>query len=413
MNPEELKKLKASLCIEQVVGGYLKLTRVGRCWKGLCPFHGDRHPSLYVNPRKGSFICYACGAKGDVFSFVEKIEPCSFKEAVEKLNDGKLNEDRNSAGNSAPVPALDAGPQKHCPHPACSSAVPRQAREQASSLNASSPNPSSLSLFQSQLLPYASGHSELSGTYLDFEVGRSPVQVPREWYAMRNRVVFPIRNEAGELVAFAARRLNEADAEQPKYINTSTADGYRKSETLYALYRAKEAIRERGSVFLVEGYKDALAMHAAGFTHTVALCGTVLCAGHVALLQQYAPFVWVLLDADPAGHKATQEVIATLQAAGMDAAGLCLPEGDDPDSLFRRAGKTAFCTYIDQAVASSSPSEEQQLLRRIRKGIHLLMGLKEPQERNKMLVLLNNCLTQLTGLSLASQRPATMDWRWI
>lgn len=411
MNPEELKKLKASLCIEQVVGGYLKLTRVGRCWKGLCPFHGDRHPSLYVNPRKGSFICYACGAKGDVFSFVEKIEPCSFKEAVEKLSEGKLSEDRNSA----PVPVLDAGPQKHCPHPACSSVFPRQAREQASSPEASSPNtsPSSLSLFQSQLLPYASGHSELSGTYLDFEVGRSPVQVPREWYAMRNRVVFPIRNEAGELVAFAARRLNEADAEQPKYINTSTADGYRKSETLYALYRAKEAIRERGSVFLVEGYKDALAMHAAGFTHTVALCGTVLCAGHVALLQQYAPFVWVLLDADPAGHKATQEVIATLQAAGMDAAGLCLPEGDDPDSLFRRAGKTAFCTYIDQAVAASSPSEEQQLLRRIRKGIHLLMGLKDPQERNKMLVLLNNCLTQLTGLSLASQRPATMDWRWI
>ena len=104
---------------------------------------------------------------------------------------------------------------------------------------------------------------------------------------MRNRVIFPIRDEAGQLIAFAARRLADGNPDEPKYINTSTAGGDKKSDHLYALNRAKEAIVREGFVFVVEGYKDAIAMHAAGLTNTVALCGTALTGGQVELLKRY------------------------------------------------------------------------------------------------------------------------------
>ena len=136
-------------------------------------------------------------------------------------------------------------------------------------------------------MPYACGNSELTPAYLDFEVGQSPVNVPKEWYAMRNRVIFPIRDEAGQLIVFAARRLADGNPDEPKYINTSTAGGYKKSDHLYALNRAKEAIVREGFVFVGEGYKDAIAMHAAGLTNTVALCGTALTGGQVELLKRY------------------------------------------------------------------------------------------------------------------------------
>lgn len=204
--------------------------------------------------------------------------------------------------------------------------------------------------FLALLLPAGSGCSELTPTWLDFGVGQSPCLVPERWKAMRNRLVFPVRDEEGRLAGFAARRLSDEDRDKPKYVNSETGGLYRKSELLYGLYEAREAIRREGSVFLVEGYKDVLAMHAAGFRHTVALCGTALCTGHIALLKRYTTSVRVMLDADKAGRKAADAVVPTLAGEGMDAVRIGLPEGDDPDSLFRRLGREAFAAYVREAV---------------------------------------------------------------
>lgn len=119
---------------------------------------------------------------------------------------------------------------------------------------------------------------------------------------MRNRLVFPIRDEEGILVGFGARRLTEVPG-SPKYINSPTSELYRKNEILYGLHIARKAIREKQYAILVEGYKDVLAMHAAGFSNTVALCGTALCDGHIVLLKKYTSRVLVMLDADTAGKK--------------------------------------------------------------------------------------------------------------
>lgn len=269
MTKQEIQELKASLSIREVIGRYTKLNRVGRRWMGLCPFHGDRHPSLSVNEEKGSFVCYACGERGDVFAFVGKIENVGFIEAANKL--------RVDNGNKLPI-----GDEQL--------AVKRKEEKEGQEEEKENSDAKQLSVVNSQssieneaflalLLPAGSGCSELTPTWLDFGVGQSPCLVPGRWKAMRNRLVFPVRDEEGRLVGFAARRLSDEDGDKPKYINSETGGLYRKSELLYGLYEAREAIGREGSVFLVEGYKDVLAMHAAGFRHTVALCGTALCPG--------------------------------------------------------------------------------------------------------------------------------------
>lgn len=229
-----------------------------------------------------------------------------------------------------------------------------------------------------------------------------------------------VKEESERLVRFCEKKkirmllLPSIDELQGgKYVNSETGGLYRKSELLYGLYEARKAICREGSVFLVEGYKDVLAMHAAGFRHTVALCGTALCTGHIALLKRYTTSVRVMLDADKAGRKAADAVVPVLAGEGMEAVRIGLPEGDDPDSLFRRLGREAFAAYVREAVRQTRPSEEQVLLGRIRKGIGLLSGVAEAEKRERLLRVLEDCLTQLKGLSVGACRPATMDWRWV
>ena len=336
----EIEQLKASYPIEEVIGKTVKLERKGINYVGHCPFHEDHHPSLVVNPQKQTFRCFACGEHGDVIEFIEKTEHCNFMEAVGKLKieNGELKINKKNANP-----------------------VDRDSDAKQFSISNSQFSIKKNLQFFSSLLPYARGYTELTPAYLDFEVGQSPVNVPKEWYAMRNRVIFPIRNEAGELIAFAARRLTDNNSEEPKYINTSTANGYKKSENLYALHRAKEAIAGKDFVFVVEGYKDAIAMHAAGFSNTVALCGTALTAGQIALLKKYTNRICLLLDGDKPGREAARKISLLLNPHSVEVQTIFLPEGEDPDSLFRRSGKEAFVSLIDKFLSKPHLSEEMLL----------------------------------------------------
>lgn len=322
MKNDRLHQLKSSLHIEEVVGNYVSLQPKGNKYIGLCPFHADRHPSLLVNPATQAYACFACGQHGDVFEFVRKMEHCSLGEAIRKLEGGVKE-------------PLAGGEQMII-------------RKQP---------PKDNRRFLEMLLPYACGCSELTPAYLDFEVGQSPVQVAEEWKIMRNRIVFPVRDEEGELVGFGARRLSDEDAKSPKYINSSASDGYDKGGTLYGLNRARAAIAKEDCVFLTEGYKDTIAMHAAGFINTVALCGTALTDRHVALLKKYTNSVYLLLDGDEAGQAASRKAAGLLRAAGMDVESLLLPGGEDPDSLFRSLGREAFAGMIGRFLRRPHSSE--------------------------------------------------------
>lgn len=384
MTHQEINNIKQSAPqIEEVIGRYVQLTRKGKSLLGLCPFHEDHHPSLSVNPEKQYFTCFACGEKGDVIHFLQKIEGLSFGEAMKKLKieNGKLKI------KSEVKPEVKL--------------TKRVCETEKRNL-----------LFFSSLLPAASGDSDLTPTWLDFGVGTSPAMVVGEWKAMRNRLVFPIRDEEGILVGFGARRLTETSG-SPKYINSPTSELYRKNEILYGLHIARKVIREKQYAILVEGYKDVLAMHAAGFRNTVALCGTALCDGHIALLKKYTSRVLVMLDADTAGRKASEKAVYLLRMQGIRAYGVELPEGEDPDSLFRLWGKDRFTGYLRKKLVQDSPSEEALLLERIRTGIQTLSGITDTTDRMQALRRLNIGIAHLTGLSRRQKRPATMDWRWV
>lgn len=394
MTQQEINHIKQSApSIEKIVGRYVELTRKGKSWLGLCPFHDDHHPSLAVDPEKQCFTCFACGEKGDVIAFLQKIEGISFGEAVKKLagDSGQLTGRKKWTVDTGQVTG------KKIP-------MKSEKRQEKTSVDCH--------LFSSLLLPTVAGDSDLTPTWLDFGVGMSPVMVPEEWKMMRNRLIFPIRDEEGRLVGFGARRLTE-DPKVPKYINSPTSELYHKDKVLYGLDKAAKAIREKRYAIVAEGYKDVLAMHAAGFKNTVALCGTALCDGHMALLKRYTSRVVVMLDADDAGRKAAEKAVSLLAMQDMQVYSVELPEGEDPDSLFRLWGKERFASYLQEKLMQGTPSEEALLLGRIREGIDALAALTDTEQRMQALRCLNVGMAYLTGLSHKEKRPATMDWRWV
>lgn len=325
--------------IETVAARYATLHRAGANYKMLCPFHDDHHPSLSLLVAGQYFKCHACGAGGDVIALVMGLERCSFKEAVEKLG-----------GNTASRPDKAPRPDKK-PQPDAQTNAPSP-KAKADALHHEAKLMDSLRegnrLFLAMLMPVASGHTELSPTWIDFGVGLAPAMVPNYFYKMRRRIIFPIHDAEGQLTGFGAR---DTQGESPKYVNSPASPLFDKSRTLYGLHRAAEAIRREGFAFVVEGYKDVLAMHAAGLCNTVGLCSASLTNGQADMLAALTSRLYVLLDSDTAGREGTRHIVDA-QSARFGIRPLCIPTGEDPDELFRRLGKDCFCVYMRHLCAT-------------------------------------------------------------
>lgn len=378
------QQLKSSTPIETVAARYGALHRAGANYKMLCPFHDDHHPSLTLHVAGQYFKCHACGAGGDVIALVMGLERCSFKEAVEKL------------GGAVPVP--DTGPQKN-----------RQNQKikgdtAGASEAALAPLREANNRFLSLLMPVASGHTELSPTWLDFGVGLAPAMVPNDFYKMRSRIIFPIHDARGQLTGFGARATGD---EQPKYVNSPASPLFDKSHTLYGLHRAAEAIRREGFAFLVEGYKDVLAMHAAGFCNTVGLCSASLTDGQADMLHDLTSCLYVLLDSDTAGREGTARILRE-RSTRFSIHPIHIPTGEDPDELFRRLGKEGFGIYLRHLTATGCLCARRLLaycLRHPEAAPHLLRML----EADDMLFA-DATYTDLLRLLCLTPRPALEDW---
>lgn len=335
-NRIEIEKLKGRISLTRVVGHYLPLEKRGTAFVGLCPFHDDHHPSLRVDPEKGLYHCFSCNAGGDVFRFVREKERCSFAEAVRICADiCRL-----------PLPGKQVAAKKKAAAP--SLPVPTMAENEA---------------FRQTLLPYDPGMEELKEIYTQFEVGLAPAGAGEVYAFTARRLVFPIRNAEGGLVAFAARYLGDGqDRKIPKYLNSPTSPLYKKDTLLYGWHRAIAEVRRTDMLFLTEGYKDALAMHAAGFTNTVALCGVNLSAVHIAHIRQEVRTVCLLLDADPVGRKTAGELLPLLRKSGLRVMDLLPEGGKDPDEMFRALGREGFAEWIGRNSLSPIRRKLESLL---------------------------------------------------
>lgn len=330
ISKHDIERVMNCAAIEQVVARYISLHKRGTNYIGLCPFHPDKHPSFRVSPSRKLCKCFSCNEGGNAVSFVRKMEKCSFIDAV-KIVASICHIAININGQQEPY----LQPTKR-PEP-----VPSD-----TNLPATAPTPETVSQIENflhSLLPSDTGIPLLNSVYQKEGIGIAPYSVPPGFGAFRNRLIFPLRNADGILVGVAGRAIGK---KSPKYINPPHTAWYHKRELLYNFAEAREAILLYKTCFVVEGYKDALAMRAAGIQHVVALAGTAFTTEQLALLKQVTPHIILALDGDAPGRKAAASCQQTIESAGITCTVIEWEADADPDSYFCQHGKTALIRYL-------------------------------------------------------------------
>lgn len=391
-SPSFLDEIRARLPVSEIVRRKVKLTKQGREWRGLSPFNAEKTPSFYVNDQKGFFHDFSSGKHGDGFAFLMETEGLSFPEAVERL--------AGLAGVPMPV-ETPAQREEETRRATLGDALAFAAEFFGKELAGSSGGPARGYLDRRGVTAQARAHfrigfapaerhalrDHLAAKGVDvatmIEAGllvHGPdIAVPYDRF--RNRIMFPICDRAGRVIAFGGRAM-EADA-QAKYLNSPETPLFHKGATLYNLHNARKAAHETGEVIAVEGYMDVIAVTAAGVAHVVAPLGTALTPEQCALLWRLAEEPILCFDGDKAGVKAAYRAIDTalpLIGPGRSLRFVMLPDGQDPDELLRAGGPAAITSALanplplvdilwtreTQGVALDTPERRAGLERRLR-----------------------------------------------
>jgi DNA primase len=342
--------------VEDVVGDFVKLTRRGVNYIGLCPFHNEKTPSFTVSPAKNIYKCFGCGEGGNPVNFIMGLEQLSYPEALRSLAKKyniEIEEDELSPEEEAQLKLSD------------SLYVVNQFAKthfQNQLFNTDYGKSVGLSYFKKRGfreeiikkfgLGFANGgHNDLyeEGVNLGYEADvlekAGLTKGKRDFF--RNRVQFPIHNVSGKVIGFGGRIL-VANKKAPKYLNTPESDIYNKRKTLYGVYFARKAMVKLDECYMVEGYTDVISLHQAGIENVVASSGTSLTADQVRLVKRYAPNLTILYDGDNAGIKAALRGLDIVIEQDVNVKVVLLPEGEDPDSYLKKVGATAFKEYIKE-----------------------------------------------------------------
>jgi len=353
-----IEQLKSSVDIVSVVGQYVRLKRSGSSqrWVGLCPFHSEKTPSFSVHGAHQFFKCFGCGMGGDVIRFVMEIERMTFWEAVKLL----------AERHGIPLPRREYTDAETRLRAAIYRMHELAAEAYRSALHSSAGAQARAYLDKRGVDgalrdEFGLGYADPGGTTLArllAQEGFSPEEMEASGLVLkrpeggffdrfRGRLIFPIHNESGKIVAFAGRALQEGD--EPKYLNSPETPIYRKSALLYNLHRARDAIRKQDQAVLVEGYMDVIGLWRAGVRNVVASCGTALTEQQVRTLRRHSENIVVNFDPDAAGASATERSIQVLLAEGLRVRILALEEGLDPDEYVRKRGAEAYQALLENA----------------------------------------------------------------
>lgn len=375
---DDRQKVLDATDIADLVGEHLTLKQRGSEFVGLCPFHDDHKPSMAVVPRKGIFYCFSCGAGGNAIDFMMKYHGMGFREALQSLAE--------RAGVELTPFKGTIGRHAHTDHDAERLAQGFSEQGEASRDELARANAFAQSLYRGilkhkdhgQLARQAIATRQIPDhTAETFGLGASPDRwdgliktaeakdFPLQhleaagllkrrtsgdglYDTFRNRLMFPIQDQMGRVIAFGARKLNEED--EPKYLNSPESALFDKSSTLYALSQATRAIKRHNLAIVTEGYMDAIACHAAGVDNVVATLGTAMTLKHAKLVRRLCDRVVLLFDGDEAGQRAADRAVEVLLAEPLDVQVAVLPAGQDPDDLLKSDhGREAFFGVIDGA----------------------------------------------------------------
>lgn len=415
MAKDTVAEIKERLSIQDIISPYVKLRRAGRSLVGLCPFHKEKTGSFHVSLERGSWHCFGCGLGGDGFSFIEKVEGVDFKGAMKILADkagvtieysGGAREDTSKKDRLRE--AMQRAEEFYTRNLKESPAYPYA---ESRGLSADSIQAWGLGYAKDEwrsLLEALAAQGFTTAELLSAGLIKEADGKPGTYYdRFRARLMFPIRDGARRIVAFTGRALSPD--EQAKYLNSPETELYHKSEILFGLDRAKEAIRVRGFTMLVEGQLDVLLAHQAGFTNAVALSGTALTEKHLILMKRYSENLMLVLDADPAGLKATARSAQLALTTGLRVKAARLPKGKDPADLVKEDPKE-FASRIQAAkpiveffLAELAESERDphRLMRRAEEIVlPLIAAIPSPMEREHFVQI----AAQALGLSSEAVR---------
>jgi DNA primase len=355
---DKIAEIRNTANVVDVVSQYVALRKAGKNSIGLCPFHAEKTPSFTVNEAKQIFHCFGCGQGGNVFNFLMLYHSISFPEAVRLL--------AQRYGIDVPTEHMSEGQKRQI-----------QERETLFDINENA-----CTYYRDTLLGSRGGvgrryleKRKIDQTVIDqFELGFAPngwenltrffsakgislvdaekagLVIPKKggyYDRFRSRIIFPIRDVHGKVVAFGGRSLDDS---LPKYLNSPETPVYHKGRSLYGLVLSKDACRKSGSVYVVEGYFDLLALQSHGVANVVATLGTALTKEHIRILKGYAEQIVVVFDSDAAGVKAAERSLPLFTNEKVNARVLSLPEGHDPDSFVRQFGGEPYRKKAEEAM---------------------------------------------------------------
>ncbi len=356
------ERVKESIDIVDIISEYVELKKTGKNFKGLCPFHQENTPSFTVNPENQFYYCFGCNAGGDVFNFLMEIENITFYESLKIL-------------------ARKAG-----------LAIPGQGRY-GRKIDKKREHFFQLYKLSAKFYHYLLLHDNTGKKAVEYLKSRGFTEedmdnfrlgfAPAKWDSLLNflrtrgykieelveaglvikskngsyydrfraRIIFPIFNVRGEVLAFGGRILPDSDAPGPKYLNSPDTIIYNKGDTLYGLHLAREKLRKEDNAIIMEGYTDVLSAHKEGLTNTVASLGTALTDRQAKLLKRYVSTVYISYDGDAAGSRATMRGLDILKNTGLNVKVIDLPDDVDPDDFIRENGKDVFLSRKENAVS--------------------------------------------------------------
>lgn len=405
ISPQTVERIKQAARIEEVVGEFVQLKKRGANWIGLCPFHQEKTPSFTVNISRNIYKCFGCGKGGDSIGFLEEHEHLNYPEALRWLA-GRYQID---------IEEEQASPEQQAEMQHRESLlIANQYAAQwfANQLqNSEEGRNVGLAYFQERgfrqpiIEAFGLGWCPENGdaftrdaleagyqqNFLE-ELGLTKTRDGKARDFFRGRVLFPIHNLSGKVIAFGARTLRSGPG-IPKYLNSPESLIYSKSAALYGFHQARRAIAAADLAYLVEGYTDVLSLHQAGIENVVASSGTALTAGQVRLIRRYTTHLTLLYDGDSAGIKAALRGTEIALEEGMQVRIVRLPDGDDPDSLAQRLGGEETKAFLDREAkdfvlfktsllldeAGGDPIRKAELVRDV---LHTISKVSDPITRS-------------------------------
>lgn len=381
-----IEEIKDRIDIVDLIGGYIPLKRAGANYKANCPFHGEKTPSFMVNQERQMFRCFGCGEAGDIFAFIQKQESLDFPTALKLL--------AQKAGVTLPEKHAPPRPQGQPDKPEL-----YQVNNLASQffhqvltghplgkptlnyLRSRTVNDESIQKFQIGLAPTRSNTLQAALTKKGIQPAALRLAGSPERF--RNRLMFPLRDLLGNTVGFTGRGL--LPEQIPKYLNTSDTALFHKNRFLYGLFEAKKAITQENKIILVEGQLDLVLAHQAGTAYTVATSGTALTDDHLKIMRRYTDTLYLALDNDTAGQKATLRAIQLALPHEFAVSVILLEPGSDPGETIAKkpadwlnavnhplsATEWLFLHYFPESTRTPSPTEREQILATIFPYIHL------------------------------------------